>query len=479
MASTCAWQGSTITAGASPGTEPPACEGTEVTLPSGAILCEGAPAPAATTAAAPSILLKKTVGTDPKTCATTTGITVSTANNRVIYCYSVENTGDVAFGTHDLEDDKLGTLLSDLAFDLQPGGKTFATAAATLPTTPQTVVNTATWTASNGVDQAQSSAQATVTLEAGASAPSPVTAAPEEGEASITWGLPASSGGYPITGYRITVQRDGSPVSTTDVATTPRSRTFTGLANGSDYRFDVQAITEIGAGATASSPTVSVDWWLPWSSASKAGTEIYTWFTGRAPTSSQLSAFIAAGNGGSLPGTQIDALRDGADATTNVDPVVRLYSAYFLRPPDRSGFDFWVNRRRSGAWTISRISASFADSSEFENRYGSLSNSAFVTLVYDNVLGRAPEADGLAYWTRQLDQGRRSRGQVMANFSESSEYKRKSALPVDAVSIAIQLLGTSPSKARIDTLVAEIEDSSLPQLVRRLVHEPSFDTRAG
>lgn len=457
-----------------------ACEGTEVTLPSGGSLCDSGAAPDATTSAdGPSILLRKTVGTNPDECADTTGITVSTGNNAVVYCYTVQNTGTVAFSSHDLNDDKLGTLLSGFAFDLAPGGSTFATAAATLPTTPQTVVNTATWTASNGVDLAESSAQATVTLEAGASAPSPVTAQAEEGEVTLSWGLPSSSGGHPITGYRITARRDGNPALTLEVPDAPRTETFTGLINGSDYQFDVQAVTEIGPGAIGSSPTVSVDWWLPWSSASKAGTEIFTWFTGKAPTASELSSFISAGNLGSLPGVQIDNLRNGTDATTNVDPVIRLYSAYFLRPPDKSGFTFWLNRRRSGSWTISKISANFAGSSEFQNRYGSLSNSAFVTLVYNNVLGRPPEADGLAYWTGQLDQRKKSRGQVMANFSESSEYKRKTADYVDAVSIAIQLLNTSPSKSFADGLATEIDTTSLPLLVRRLVHEPSFDARAG
>ncbi|HRW39479.1 MAG TPA: DUF4214 domain-containing protein, partial [Aquihabitans sp.] len=155
------------------------------------------------------------------------------------------------------------------------------------------------------------------------------------------------------------------------------------------------------------------------------------------------------------------------------------YSAYFLRPPDKSGFAFWLNRRRSGSWTIAKISANFADSSEFKNRYGSLSNSDFVTLVYQNVLGRAPDSGGLSYWTGQLDQRKKSRGQVMANFSESNEYRTKRASYVDASSLLLQLLGTSPSRSAAEALAAEIDGSTLAVTVRRLIHEPSFDARAG
>ncbi|MCB1039647.1 MAG: DUF4214 domain-containing protein [Acidimicrobiales bacterium] len=471
------------TASASPTQQDPpaaACEGESVTLPSGATLCDGgSAAPEATTAAdGPFISMVKTVGTDPMACADTTGITITAATTRVIYCYTVTNTGTVPFTSHDLTDDKLGVLLDDYAFDLQPGGTTYATAAATLDGSIQTIVNTGSWTATDGTQSANSQAQATVTVVDGASAPAPVTATAAEGQASVAWTVPSSNGGHPITGYRITVVEDGAPSATVDVGAGVLAQDVTGLTNGADYAFEVRAITEQGAGQAATSPTVSVDWWLPWSSANTAGTEIYTWLTGKAPTAAQLAAFVSAGNGGQLPGQQIATLRDGADATTNVDPVIRLYSAYFLRPPDKGGFNFWVNRRRAGTWTVAKISASFAGSSEFQNRYGSLTNSQFVRLVYNNVLQRDPDAAGLAYWTKKLDNGT-SRGQVMASFSESNEYKSKTANLTDAVSVHIQLLGVSPSKAQVDDLVSAIAGNDLATVIRQKIHEPSFDARAG
>ncbi|MEZ5183552.1 MAG: DUF4214 domain-containing protein [Acidimicrobiales bacterium] len=472
------WTGTPASAGATPRAEdPPACAGDAVTLPSGADLCDGGDG-AETSAGPASILLTKTVGTDANSCATTSAITVSTATEQVIYCYSVENNGTVALTSHDLDDDKLGQLLDGLSYDLQPGAKTFATAAATLSGSPQVITNIATWTATNGTDTADSTAQATVTVEDGASAPTPVTATPAEGEATVSWTTPSSNGGHPILGYRIAIAQSGQPFGTIDVGNVLTTK-ITDLPNGSSYQFSVRAVTETGPGAAGVSPSVDVDWWLPWSTPSKAGTEIYTWLTGKAPTSGQLATFLSAGDGGALPGEQIELLRRSTDATLNVDPVIRLYTAYFLRPPDKSGFAFWLNRRRSGSWTIARISAFFADSSEFKNRYGSLSNGDFVKLVYQNVLGRQPDAGGLAYWTGQLDQRKKSRGQVMANFSESSEYVRKRASYVDASSLLIQLLGTSPSRAGAEALAAEIDGSSFAATARRLIHEPSFDSRAG
>lgn len=103
-------------------------------------------------------------------------------------------------------------------------------------------------------------------------------------------------------------------------------------------------------------------------------------------------------------------------------PVARLYFAYFLRIPDHGGLMYWMGRFRGGS-SLDAISNEFAGSPEFAATYGSLDNGQFVDRVYRNVLGRAPEAEGLAFWTGQLDSGARDRGQVMTGFSESEEYR--------------------------------------------------------
>ena len=478
----CTWTG-TASAEAAPTNDPPdACFGgsaDEVTLPSGATAstCDQAPAASADTGL--SISLAKTVGTSGNECASTTEITVTTATSTAYYCYKVTNTGDVAATNHDLVDDRLGTLLSNYSFNLAPGASTFATAAATLTGQGPVIINIGTWTAHAGEASAESSAQAKVTIVDGPTAPTPITATPNEGGARVTWTLPSSSGGQVITGYRITPVDGSTPGTavTTDASTFAYD--FTGLTNGHTYRFDVAAVTANGDGDTGQSAQVVPQWWRPWTTGSKSVNEIYTWLTGKPPTSSQLSSFLAAANAGTkLPGDLVDSLRNGADATGNVDPVIRLYSAYFLRPPDSSGLTFWLGRRRAG-WTLSRISDNFAGSSEFNRRYGSLTNRQFVQLVYTNVLGRQPDSGGLNYWTGQLDAKKKSRGQVMLNFSDSNEYKNKRATYVDAVSIYLQFLGRTPTPTQLADLQTELSTSTIPAVVRRLVHEASFDNRAG
>lgn len=104
------------------------------------------------------------------------------------------------------------------------------------------------------------------------------------------------------------------------------------------------------------------------------------------------------------------------------DSVYRLYAAYFLRLPDQGGYDFWIRSYATGDHNLTTMSDFFASSPEFQSRYGSLDNQAFVELVYANVLRREPDREGFFFWLDELDSGRISRGGLMAFFSESQEF---------------------------------------------------------
>ena len=114
-----------------------------------------------------------------------------------------------------------------------------------------------------------------------------------------------------------------------------------------------------------------------------------------------------------------DGSIDGFDGT-----VYRLYRAFFLREPDGDGVVYWINQARYGRYPIGSIAEEFARSAEFAQRYGALADGAFVDLVYRNVLGRAAEPEGRAYWLGQLRSGMR-RGHLMLYFSDSVEFGRR------------------------------------------------------
>ncbi|MGV7210317.1 DUF4214 domain-containing protein [Oxalobacteraceae bacterium A2-2] len=98
----------------------------------------------------------------------------------------------------------------------------------------------------------------------------------------------------------------------------------------------------------------------------------------------------------------------------------RLYQAAFGRPPDKAGLGYWIAQMDRGA-TLHEVAESFVHSAEFASLYGAHpGNSELVTYLYQNVLHRAPDAAGAAYWTDVLDRGANS-ADVLSSFSESPE----------------------------------------------------------
>lgn len=116
----------------------------------------------------------------------------------------------------------------------------------------------------------------------------------------------------------------------------------------------------------------------------------------------------------------IDATKTAALQSEIEGAIYRLYLAYFLRPADAGGAAFWLQQALGGT-SFTSISNAFAQSPEFEDRYGDLDDSDFVEVVYGNVLSRTPDAAGYAFWLDEMRTGM-TRGDVMLAFSDSPEF---------------------------------------------------------
>jgi len=110
------------------------------------------------------------------------------------------------------------------------------------------------------------------------------------------------------------------------------------------------------------------------------------------------------------------------------DDVFRLYRATLDRAPDKDGLVYWSTQLVAGA-VFGDVAAGFTDSREFSNTYGDLDDTGFVTLLYNNVLDRAPDAAGLAGWVADLEEGA-ARASIVTGFSQSPEFTASTALDV-------------------------------------------------
>ena len=143
-----------------------------------------------------------------------------------------------------------------------------------------------------------------------------------------------------------------------------------------------------------------------------------------------------------------------------VAPVVRLYFATYLRVPDYAGLTFNAGLVRNGTIGLVDLANFFSDSPEFGATYGALNNTQFVTLLYNNVLGRAPDTAGLNGWLAFISGGG-SRGQVLLGFSESPEYMARSANKVFVTMMYTGMLHRTPEPTGFNGWVNYLDTAAL------------------
>jgi hypothetical protein len=250
--------------------------------------------------------------------------------------------------------------------------------------------------------------------------------------ALVAWSVP-DPGGKPATQYRVE-RYLGDAAQPQKVFVTGGKTMWlvdTGLANNTVYRYRIQAWNQDGASTWSSKEAVQPKAFHtathPFEDEVKFVKRQYQDLLGRQPSALEISAGVDAITDHDTA-TFTDSLAYAPARVAERHPVIRLYFAFFKRSPDLSGANHWIAKRKNGT-NLNKIASSFAASSEFKTKYGNLTNEQFVKQVFLNVFDRQPDPSGLAYWTKKLDDGKATRGQVMVGFSESNEYKGSNGQP--------------------------------------------------
>ena len=187
--------------------------------------------------------------------------------------------------------------------------------------------------------------------------------------------------------------------------------------------------------------------------------QINAWFVaidnqvpGSSLDAADLAAYNASLNSGALTEAQVIASIEGDTYTqTVVNPVIRLYQAAFGRVGDQGGLQFYVSEITANPSILSQLPTDFANSPEFTGRYGvsasSPVNAAFLTALYENVLGRAPDQDGMNYYLT----GGYTVAQVLQGFSNSPEFIQDTAASIITFQ-NLEAAGTPPTSGSLTSL---------------------------
>lgn len=283
-------------------------------------------------------------------------------------------------------------------------------------------------------------------------------------EVLVAWSVP-DTGGKPATSYKVERYLGDAAEPQKTYVTGGKTMWLVdkGLVNNTVYRYRVQAFNQDGASLWSAKEPVQPKPFRtdlqPFEDDTTFVKRQYQDLLGRAPSANELAAGKAKlAQGYSVAFT--DQLSHDATRVGQRFPVIRLYFAFFKRSPDVAGANYWINKRKSGTTNLNHIASSFAASSEFQTKYGALSNSDFVKQIYVNVFERQPDPNGLAYWTKKLDSHSASRGEVMVGFSESNEYRGSGGTPgkstgrVEASDIWMAIMKAVPTNEGLLTYYA-------------------------
>ncbi len=144
---------------------------------------------------------------------------------------------------------------------------------------------------------------------------------------------------------------------------------------------------------------------------------------------SRTEAFARATNTAPVELTRVTTSANGLSKTIVVsddlagatirNELYRLYHAAFGRDPDIAGFTTYTAKLNSGTTAV-QIMAELIGSPEFVQKYGTLTDLQFATLMYQNALGRAPEAGAAEAWVTQIAAGA-TRAQLAQQCADSPE----------------------------------------------------------
>lgn len=113
--------------------------------------------------------------------------------------------------------------------------------------------------------------------------------------------------------------------------------------------------------------------------------------------------------------------------------VQEIYVAYYGRPADPAGLQYWAGQLAANKGNLSAIINAFGNSSESTALYAGASNSAKVTAIYQQIFNRAPDSAGLTFYTNALTAGTMTAASIALNVADG-------ASGVDATYLANKLV---------------------------------------
>ncbi|WP_168927511.1 DUF4214 domain-containing protein [Nitrincola alkalilacustris] len=160
-------------------------------------------------------------------------------------------------------------------------------------------------------------------------------------------------------------------------------------------------------------------------------------------------------------------------SNSSLNAVQKLYISFYGRPADPLGLDFWATQLDNANGVVQNIINAFANSEEYQSRFGSLDDSSLINNLYLQSFGRSAEPAGLEYWLGQISSGAITLGELAlvildgAQGNDLSVINNKRAL-ADQITFSLESLGKSYgleqiplAKSLLDTVTANTDINAI------------------
>lgn len=173
-------------------------------------------------------------------------------------------------------------------------------------------------------------------------------------------------------------------------------------------------------------------------------------------------------------------------AITNAQAIQSLYVAYYNRPADYYGLQFWDKVVTDAKGDTTAVAAAFASSQEYKDMYAGMDTRNTINTIYKNLFGHSADLAGLDFWTNAVTSGAMTLSNAVTQIAKGAlgtdlaAYNAKVSAATaftGALDTTDEILGYAGTEANAaargflagvtdaDTLAAAIEPAALNQFV--------------
>jgi hypothetical protein len=197
------------------------------------------------------------------------------------------------------------------------------------------------------------------------------------------------------------------------------------LVSDGTYTYTLTADAQDGSGALVSvggdQPVRGTITATGYSSFVKA---TYQDILGRSPSEAELVTQSAnLGSSTVLTTPYLETMANSDEWLTTI--ATKMFQDTLGRAPDAAGLAFWTGLIRNKTFTVADVASRFYASDEYYLYHAGGTPTSWVTALYSKLFGRAPDAAGLQYWVKLTSDPSYGRNKVAYNFYQSLESRLK------------------------------------------------------